>query len=511
MKLCASQIWCAFSLGITCLNYSVSCSDDQERLVRDLFRNYNPLLRPVENINYTVNVSFALTLGLLIYVNERQQVMKTNGYTNLEWKDPQFVWDAGEYGGITAIRVPVDKVWTPDIVLITNTDGKFGPSYKSNAVIYSGGSVNWLPPFIYRSSCQIQVVNFPFDQQCEMRFSSWTYDAHEVDIHPKSTVVDVSNYLKGGIWDLVDARIHRVAYDQFAYASRGRVPRVDIIVTIVIRRKALFYTVNLLIPTVLIAFMTVFVFLLPTVAGEKITLTISLTLTIVVFLLLVSKILPPADTMPLISRFLLFIFIMNLISVFITVITINLNYRGPKTHDMPEWLRVIFLKIFPPLLLMRRPPIHLLRRNKSKLSDYGKTRETHPYKRSAVFSRQRAAPIEYIPMTNQRGTPVTIAGLRFMDDTDSVEGEEFFELSQHPDAAVVANSVETIAANMEWNNEIKLIEEDWKYFALVVDRILLWIFFWGTCIGSMWIILGGENIFIQIDEEATIERLKAMI
>lgn len=103
-----------------------------------------------------------------------------------------------------------------------------------------------------------------------MRFSSWTYNALEVDLIPKQTVVDVSNYLKGGIWDLMDARISRVAYEQSGYALRESVPRVDIIVTIIVRRKALFYTVNLVIPTVLISFMTVFVFLLPTVAGEKV-------------------------------------------------------------------------------------------------------------------------------------------------------------------------------------------------------------------------------------------------
>lgn len=33
--------------------------------------------------------------------------------------DPQFVWNVEDYGGINAIRVPVEKVWTPDIVLLT--------------------------------------------------------------------------------------------------------------------------------------------------------------------------------------------------------------------------------------------------------------------------------------------------------------------------------------------------------------------------------------------------------
>jgi len=67
------------------------------------------------------------------------------------------------------------------------------------------------------------------------------------------------------------------------------------------RRKTLFYTVNLILPTVLISFLCVLVFYLPAEAGEKVTLGISILLSLVVFLLLVSKILPPTSLV-LVSR-----------------------------------------------------------------------------------------------------------------------------------------------------------------------------------------------------------------
>jgi len=74
------------------------------------------------------------------------------------------------------------------------------------------------------------------------------------------------------------------------------------------------------------------------------TMCISILLALVVFLLLVSKILPPTSvSIPLIAKYLLFTFIMNIVTIVITVVIINWNFRTPRTHRMPRWIRVIFL------------------------------------------------------------------------------------------------------------------------------------------------------------------------
>lgn len=193
--------------------------------------------------------------------------------------------------------------------------------------------------------------------------------------------------------------------------------------------------------------------------APQVTMTISLTLTIVVFLLLVSKILPPADHMPLISKFLLFIFIMNLISVFVTVITINLNYRGPRTHNMPKWLRYVFLDFFPPILLMKRPTVNFLKRRKPERSPRESPVTTRSYVSSPAISliRRSFGFRDQLPLTNHIPlNPITVPGLRYMDD-DSVDGDEHYELMHHPDGAIVADSVEKIVAHMERSNEIKLV------------------------------------------------------
>lgn len=51
----------------------------------------------------------------------------------------------------------------------------------TKAVLKHTGKVHWTPPAIFKSSCEIDVRYFPFDQQtCFMKFGSWTYDGNQV-------------------------------------------------------------------------------------------------------------------------------------------------------------------------------------------------------------------------------------------------------------------------------------------------------------------------------------------
>lgn len=50
-------------------------------------------------------------------------------------------------------------------------DGQFGVAHEANVLVYEGGSVSWLPPAIYRSTCAVEVTYFPFDwQNCSLVF-----------------------------------------------------------------------------------------------------------------------------------------------------------------------------------------------------------------------------------------------------------------------------------------------------------------------------------------------------
>lgn len=64
---------------------------------------------------------------------------------------------------------------------IRSADGNFEVTLATKATLNYTGRVEWRPPAIYKSSCEIDVEYFPFDQQtCVMKFGSWTYDGFQV-------------------------------------------------------------------------------------------------------------------------------------------------------------------------------------------------------------------------------------------------------------------------------------------------------------------------------------------
>lgn len=452
-------------------------SEDEERLVRDLFRDYNKLIRPVRYSNETVEVKMGLNLIQLINVNEKNQVMTSNVWQQFHWHDYQLKWEPAQYGGIDVLRLPPDKVWRPDIVLFNNADGNYEARYKSNALIHHDGHIEWIPPAIFQSTCRIDVTYFPFDQQrCEMIFGSWTYTGHAVTLkfYKNRDFVELSDFWKSGTWDIVEVPGCLQSYN----GSKWGVPtESQITYYITIRRKTLFYTVNLILPTVLISFLCILVFYLPAEAGEKVTLGISILLSLVVFLLLVSKILPPTSlVIPLIAKYLLFTFVMNFLSVLVTVVIINFYFRGPRTHTMANWIRVVFLEYLPIILRMKRP-------KKTRL-------------RWMMDMHGSSPPCEYTPDKRLDANNLNSdASLAF----SSLNGQ----LS--PAAARATEAIEFVAEHLKCEDEYVQIREDWKYVAMTIDRLQLYLFSLGTTFGTLYIFLAAPHLFETVDQDKLIQ------
>ena len=116
-------------------------------------------------------------------------------------------------------------------------------------------------------------------------------------------------------------------------------PYPDITFRLKLRRKSLFFTVNLIFPCAGLSLLTLFVFLLPAASKEKITLAVAILLASFVLLFYSTQIVPPTSlVVPLISKYLLFTMLLAFASVVVTVVILNVHFRNAKvgTSSFPR-------------------------------------------------------------------------------------------------------------------------------------------------------------------------------
>ncbi|GFT73750.1 neuronal acetylcholine receptor subunit alpha-7 [Nephila pilipes] len=265
----------------------------EKRLLNKLLNDYNILERPVANESEPLLLSFGLTLQQIIDVDEKNQQIISNIWLKLEWVDVNLRWNASEFGGIQDLRIPPHKIWKPDVLMYNSADEKIDSTFPTNVVVRNNGSCTYIPPGIFKSTCKIDITWFPFDdQKCDMKFGSWTYDGFQLDLRLASEDGgDLSTYISNGEWILIGLPGVR---NEIFYACCPE-PYIDITFTIHIRRRTLYYGFNLIIPCVLISSMTLLGFTLPPDSGEKLTLGVTILLSLSVFQMLVTETLPPSS------------------------------------------------------------------------------------------------------------------------------------------------------------------------------------------------------------------------
>ncbi|XP_020016871.2 acetylcholine receptor subunit epsilon isoform X1 [Castor canadensis] len=334
-------------------------NNEELRLYHHLFDNYDPESRPVREPEDTVTITLKVTLTNLISLNEKEETLTTNVWIGIDWHDYRLNYSKDDFGGIETLRVPSELVWLPEIVLENNIDGQFGIAYECNVLVSAGGYVTWLPPAIYRSTCAMEVTYFPFDwQNCSLIFRSQTYNAEEVEFifavdDNGETInkieIDTEAFTENGEWAIdfcpgVIRRYHRGPADSQE--------ETDVMYMLIIRRKPLFYVINIIVPCVLISGLVLLAYFLPAQAGgQKCTVSINVLLAQTVFLFLIAQKIPETSlSVPLLGRYLIFVMVVATLIVMNCVIVLNVSLRTPTTHATSPRLRHVLLELLPRLL-----------------------------------------------------------------------------------------------------------------------------------------------------------------
>ncbi|MGH0164224.1 UNVERIFIED_CONTAM: hypothetical protein FKN15_046792 [Acipenser sinensis] len=287
-------------------------------------------------------------------------------------------------------------------------------------------------------------------------------------------------------------------------------PYPDVTFTVTMRRRTLYYGLNLLIPCVLISGLALLVFLLPADSGEKISLGITVLLSLTVFMLLVAEIMPAtSDSVPLIAQYFASTMVIVGLSVVVTVLVLQFHHHDPHGGKMPKWIRVVLLNWCAWFLRMKKP---------------GEDRKHLTYKYNPHAHHSSASSIEMNAITGQQSTngnmnlyfvhamdspccpPSSDSGVLCGRTTSSpTEDHQTIPtrtLSENiPEIAKILEEVNYIASRFRDQDEGEAICSEWKFAAAVVDRLCLVAFSLFSIICTFTILMSAPNFIEAVSKD----------
>ncbi|XP_033727663.1 neuronal acetylcholine receptor subunit alpha-3-like [Pecten maximus] len=311
---------------------------DFKRLMSDIFATYSKEARPVENFNETVEIQTLFCPLSLLDVNEVSGTISLSIILCMYWKDPQLVWVPSDYAGITETMVNSSMLWKPSVFLISSaSDLEPIGSDRFDARITSSGYISWCPGRMITSSCSIDMTEFPTDSQnCSVLLLPWGYSSAEIKLLPLMSTFYMKMYSTNGEWSLDKS---------LAQEYLGMGPEVSIIgFSMILTRRSTYFVISMIIPIYLLCFLNPFVFLLPAASGERISYTITMFLSLAVYMTLIGDNMPKvSETIAGISYFILVSMIFSGVIIILTIFTLRCEAVA-EVDKFPTWLITLLKK-----------------------------------------------------------------------------------------------------------------------------------------------------------------------
>lgn len=329
----------------------------ERRLLNCLLHGeYDPAVRPATSPGAPVDVIVDSAIATVIDLDEKTGVLTTELWMIQTWKDPQLTWDPDSFDGLTEIRLPIEYLWTPSIVLHNNADNSLEYKMDKLAIVNSSGVVLWTPHGRLRSYCNPDWSSFPFDTQlCFLEFGPWTYDRTLVNVslnpttknhHRKFTEIRSPEWATVGysvyitdraveLHGLLDMKHYQII--KFAFT---------------IERTSTFYKYMFVAPSVLLVVLTLCLYWIPVQSGERFTLAAGVFVSVMLMVLLLEGYLPASiGRLPVVgaypntvrASYIAYNLVLAVLTVILSLVVFNCHHRDAKRAAVPRLVRVIFL------------------------------------------------------------------------------------------------------------------------------------------------------------------------
>ncbi|KAL3085228.1 hypothetical protein niasHS_010297 [Heterodera schachtii] len=461
------------------------------RLIEDLVnrRFYEPTVHPRRNYLLPTRVNVSMSLYQLMEVDERSQTITANVWMVQDWYDEFLDWDPREYELLNRTIVPYEDIWIPDTVLYNsgNMDKKNSEAVM-NAIVETGhwrndgrgAAVQLMFPAIYKLSCKMNVRFFPYDQQnCSFIISSWTHDMATIDYHYTRPKVNMKNFVEDDEWTVISFDFRR---EELKFKCCAR-PWAMLYAHLVIRRKPLYYIVNLVVPTSIITVVAVIGFFTPSSStserDEKLYLGINTLLTMSLMLLMVTNQMPnTSNYVPLMGWYYMGIIFVIVFGTILATVVLFIHSRKARLQPLPRPLLKLMINPWFGALVLE-PPSNL----NELWTEYGllvkKTDE----------QKQRADETAKVPQKKRQEASQAVGRERRRRETiieaadflaQGVYGQRKAELHQlQRKMRQSRHSVFGSGANARLVKRQKLMRRcalEWEFLANSLDRLLLFFF-----------------------------------
>ena len=282
--------------------YPSSVESHIENSLREyMFINYSSSIRPVNNQETTVNVTFNMKLMQILSVDERHQKITTQAYFAIRWRNELLKWEPKDWGNINYLAVSPGIVWIPDVILKNNANGNAVTVQNRTDKVWISytGKHSWYPNVMLISSFKADVADFPFDKQKFIfHFGSWSLGEDKLRISKDDKPMIAKYFVNSTEWELLkmSKEIVKSTYDTDVYS--------EIEFVYIFSRKPSYCVMTVILPCVMLMSIALFSYILPAHNRERIGVLTTLLLAFTVFLVEINISLPrTSDSIPIMKVF----------------------------------------------------------------------------------------------------------------------------------------------------------------------------------------------------------------
>ncbi|XP_060607697.1 neuronal acetylcholine receptor subunit beta-2-like [Ruditapes philippinarum] len=186
---------------------------EYKRLYRHLEENFDKTIRPVINQSKSVIVGIDVNLQAIQGIDEKEQVLLSTIVLACNWKYETLVWNESEFNEIKTMYVSPVDAWIPDVIAGNSFDSLYVLTENRADMlpikVESNGDALWYTGGNIRTSCNIDITNYPFDvQHCTIVISKTTSDTEVLIDALRDQVISVL-YKENGEWALEKSIIEK--------------------------------------------------------------------------------------------------------------------------------------------------------------------------------------------------------------------------------------------------------------------------------------------------------------